>query len=96
MSLEVFNLRMFVVNTGVLATSTLSQDPEALKLHNAFVADMVAAEDTINKRNAAGTSVARSLELKGLPYNYLMPSSPQQPDEYPNITGRGIPYSISI
>ena len=46
-------------------------------------------------------SVARSLAKAGLPYNYLMPSSPAQTQEQrdnlePNITGRGIPYSISI
>ena len=55
------------------------------------------AEATIAQRNLAGTaSVARSLAKAGLPYNYLMPSSPQQPAGHPNITGRGIPYSISI
>ena len=71
------------------------QDAAALKLHKAFVADMKAAENTIAQRNA-GTSVARSVTAGGLPYNYLIPSSPEMPDGFPNITGRGIPYSISI
>ena len=72
------------------------QDANALQLHKAFVADMLAAEKIINQRNTAGTSIARSLDKAGLPYNYLMPSSPHQPNGLPNITGRGIPYSISI
>ena len=46
-------------------------------------------------------SRARSLDQHGLPYNYLLPSSPPQTQQakdasQPNITGRGIPYSISI
>jgi hypothetical protein len=56
---------------------------------------MKAAEATIDQRNS-GESVARSVETGGLPYNYLIPSSTDQPDTLPNITGRGIPYSISI
>jgi len=66
------------------------------------VADIKAAEGIIKQRNAADTpSLARSLADGGLPYNYLMPSSPAQTqqardDLEPNITGRGIPYSISI
>ncbi len=56
---------------------------------------MEAAETTIAERNA-GNSVARSLATAGLPYNYLVPSSPEMPAGYANITGRGIPYSISI
>ncbi len=71
------------------------QDTAALQLHKAFVADMKAAEATIDQRNS-GESVARSVETGGLPYNYLIPSSTDQPDTLPNITGRGIPYSISI
>ncbi len=59
------------------------------------MADMEAAETTIAERNA-GNSVARSLATAGLPYNYLVPSSPEMPAGYANITGRGIPYSISI
>ena len=56
---------------------------------------MKAAEEAIAGRNA-GNSVARSPASAGLPYNYLVPSSPQLPNDVPNITGRGIPYSISI
>jgi len=88
--------------TGTNRLVVALQDGEALKLHRAFVAAMQAAEAAINQRNSAGTaSVARSLAKAGLPYNYLMPSSPAQTQEQrdnlePNITGRGIPYSISI
>ena len=90
------------LQVGSHHVAAISQDGEALKLHQAFVADMAAAEATIAQRNSACTaSVARSLAEGGLPYNYLVPSSPALTQEQrdslePNITGRGIPYSISI
>ena len=64
-------------------------------MHKTFVKAMKDAEVTIDGRNA-GNSVARKVSSGGLPYNYLIFSSPDQPARYPNITGRGIPYSISI
>ena len=88
----------FIRKDGIAEHNTLlrrSQDDAALKLHKVFVDDMKAAEATIAQRNA-GNSLARSLASAGLPYNYLVPSSPELPAGYPNITGRGIPYSISI
>ena len=59
-------------------------------MHSQFVEKMAEAEALINFRNSAGKSRARSPASDGLPYNYLLPSSG------PDITGRGVPYSISI
>jgi hypothetical protein len=48
------------------------------------------SERIIAERNASASSVVRNPAKNGLPYMYLIPSSS------PGITGRGVPYSISI
>ena len=67
-----------------------AQDAPALRIKEQFVAAMKDIEAKIEARNAAGTSVMRSRADGGLPYELLIPSSGK------GVTGRGIPYSISI
>ena len=51
---------------------------------------MQGIEAQIEVRNTSGTSVVRTRADGGLPYELMIPSSDK------GITGRGIPYSISI
>ena len=77
---------------GVLLTRFVrcAQDAAAIKVQQQFVKEMQSIEAKIEALNASGTSVVRSRKDGGLPYELLIPSSDK------GVTGRGIPYSISI
>jgi len=63
----------------------------ALAAFNRFVANIKNLEDTIKERNNDPSKVTRNTDKGGMPYDVLLPDSPE-----PGVTARGVPYSVSI
>ncbi len=66
------------------------QDGKAKVKHAAFLKALQAASQEIDRRNASGEYNTRNKGDAGIPYTLMLPSSG------PGVTGRGVPYSISI
>ncbi len=64
-----------------------TQDPEVKKLDAKHRQKMVKLQDTFEKRNQLETN---NWTRKVQPYELLLASSPA------GVTGRGVPYSVSI
>ncbi|XP_074580803.1 putative lipoxygenase 6 [Curcuma longa] len=70
-------------------TAPWTADEEAAAAYKAFAAEMAAAQDEIDRRNA-DTNTRNRCGAGVLPYELLAPSSG------PGVTGRGVPNSVSI
>ncbi len=66
------------------------QDDRVKPVHDNFLQDLQAAAEEVDRRNSSGEHKTRNMGDCGIPYTLMLPTSG------PGVTGRGVPYSISI